>query len=133
MVGHTHQDFLPRSVATSSAFISDINIDLPAIKDFREAPGLFDFPQGYYRKVNLSYLDEKIDTLQDWQRFTKSLRGIDRLYLVNDRHVCNPIMSAYAEEQNCRYLSKLEEDGIPAIIVQCQSIRARDPMPIPNR
>ena len=116
MVRHTHQDFLPRSIVKRLSHAFE-NIDLSGVKDFRDPPDLFDYAQGYYRKISISFLDEKIDDLEDWRRFINPLHGIDRLYLVNDRHISNPIMSAYAEAVNSRYLSKFKEDGISAAIV----------------
>lgn len=117
MVGHTHQDFLPRPTSGESPAEIGSQIDLSNIKDFREPHELFDFPKGYFRKVNASFMDEHMDDLEDWKQFVNSIVGIDRLYIINDRNVSNPIMSAYANELNLRYLSQLRADGIHAIIV----------------
>jgi len=120
MVGHTHQDFLPRSIFGESLPEIDAQIDLSDMKDFREPHELFDFPKCYFRKVNASFMDEHIDDIGDWKQFINSIVGIDRLYIINDRNVSNPIMSAYANELNRRYLSQLSADGIHAIVVPAE-------------
>lgn len=120
MVGHTHQDFLPRPTPEKSPPEIDEKVDLSNIKDFREPHELFDFPKGYFRKVNISFIDEHIDDIGDWKQFINSIVGIDRLYIINDRKISNPIMSAYANELNHRYLSQLRTDGIQATIVPAE-------------
>ena len=117
MVGHTHQDFLQRVDVNAPVPEAVEHLDLSDLKDFREPLELFDYPTGYRRKINISYMDEHLDDIDDWKQFVDPLRGINRLYIVNDRSVSNPIMSAYAEELNHRYLSQLSTDGIHAIIV----------------
>ena len=117
MVGHTHQDFLPRPTSGESPPEIGAQIDLSDIRDFREPHDLFDFPKGYMRKINASFMDEYIDDIDDWKLFLNSIREIDQLYIINDRNISNPIMSAYANELDRRYLSKLKDDGIHAIIV----------------
>lgn len=120
MVGHTHQDFLPWPTSGESTPEIGAQIDLSNIKDFREPHELFDFPKRYFRKVNASFMDEHIDDIGDWKRLINSIDGIDRLYIIDDRNVSNPIMSAYANEMNRRYLSQLSADGIHAIIVPAE-------------
>ena len=117
MVGHTHQDFLSRAISSETNTEFGTGIDLTDIKDFREPLGLFDLPLGFYRKVNITYLDEQLDDIDDWRRFINSLRGIDRLYIIDDRNTINPIMNAYADELNRRYLFQLNADNIPATII----------------
>ena len=117
MVGHTHQDYLPRSATYGSTSQGNIQIDLSCIKNFTEPYELFDCPGRYFRKVSVSYLDEVLDDLGDWHRFTCALTGIDMLYIIDDRTIINPIMSAYANELNSRYIAMLQSDGIPASIV----------------
>ena len=121
MVGHTHQDFLsPEPVGFVDR--SESYSTVPSqIKDIREARELFDTPGHYFRKVNLSYLDERIDSPSDWDRLVKPLQGIDCLFIMNDRIVTNTIMQAFAANRNRRYLAKFRQDGIPALIVDpCQ-------------
>ena len=65
-------------------------------------------------------MDEHIDDIGDWRQFINSIAGIDLLYIINDRSISNPIMSAYADEQNRRYLTQLDADGINAIIVPAE-------------
>ncbi len=120
MVGHTHHDFLPRDGIDDFAAHEASRIWLSDIRDFKEAEGLFDLAGGYMRKVNLSYLDEHLDDIHDWNDFIRPLTGIDCLYVVNDRTTVNPIMREYGEELTRRYLSKLKEDGIHAVIIDPQ-------------
>lgn len=121
MVGHTHLDFLPEA---NIEYNNDTeSIDISSIKDFRVERDLFDVQGSFYRKVALSYLDEHIDDLKDWLRFTNPLLGIDLLYLVNDRDIINPIMKAYANDLNRRYLTKLKFDGIPATVINLPNAR----------
>ena len=120
MVGHTHQDFLPAPDGRTVQLDMYDKINLSEIKNFTQEIDLFDLPGKCFRKVNLSYLDEHIDNLADWNLFIKPLTGVDCLYLVNDRHTCNPIMRDFGNSQNLRYLSKLRRDNIPAVIVNEQ-------------
>ena len=116
MVGHTHQDFLLNETPASGVDTTHVAIDLSEFKDFTHTRDLFDFYGHYERKVSLSFLDEFIDDESDWKKFVKPLTGIDRLYLVNDRLITNRIMKAYAEVLNRKYVARLKQDGIPAII-----------------
>jgi hypothetical protein len=120
MVGHTHHDFLPHAGINDFATHEASRVCLSKIKDFREAECLFDLSDGYKRKVNLSYLDEHLDDVRDWNEFIRPLSGIDCLYIVNDRTTINPIMREYGKELTRRYLSRLKEDGIHAEIVDPQ-------------
>ena len=117
MVGHTHQDFLsPEPVDFVDKYESYQTVP-SQIKDIREVRELFDTPGHYFRKVNLSYLDEHIDNPSDWNRLVKPLQGIDCLFIMNDRIVTNAIMQAFAANRDRRYLAKFRQDGIPARIV----------------
>lgn len=117
MVGHTHQDYL-LEVNVDTAF-TDVyeRVDVSQIKEFSEGMGLFDTPGGYFRKVGLSYLDEHLDSLCDWNRFVRLIKGVDCLFLIDDRVYRNPIMRCYGRKLNQRYVSKLREDNIPAKVV----------------
>lgn len=116
MVGHTHQDFLLTETAVGGVDVTPVAVDLSAFEDFTHARDLFDFPSRYVRKASLSFLDEFIDDESEWMKFVASLTGIDCLYLVNDRRVTNRIMEAFAENLNRKYVARLKQDGIPAII-----------------
>ena len=117
MVGHTHQDFLSALDNPTVATNKYGQINLSEIKDFNNELDLFDIPGKCFRKVNVSYLDEYIDDLSDWNHFIKPLFGVDCLYLVDDRPVRNPIMREFGKTRNLQYLSKLQHDNIPALIV----------------
>lgn len=54
------------------------------IQDFRQERNLFD-NEHFYRKVNLSYLDEKIDSLNDFEKFVNLCKNFDILFLEDDR------------------------------------------------
>ncbi len=117
MVGHTHHDFLPawrgRRFRTRRARLKDLS----AVADFSEARGLFDLNGHYVRKVNISYLDEHLDGIHDWNEFIQAITGVDCLYIVDDRRTENKTMREFGEELTQRYLAKLAEDGIPAELV----------------
>ena len=117
MVGHTHQDFLPAPDGRTVQLDMYDKINLSEIKNFTQEIDLFDLPGKCFRKVNVSYLDEYIDDLSDWNHFIKPLIGVDCLYLVDDRPVRNPIMREFGKTRNLQYLSKLQHDNIPALIV----------------
>lgn len=117
MVGHTHQDFLSALDSPTVATNKYGQVNLLEIKDFTNELDLFDIPGKCFRKVNVSYLDEYIDDLSDWNHFIKPLIGVDCLYLVDDRPVRNPIMREFGKNRNLQYLSKLQRDNIPALIV----------------
>ena len=118
MVGHTHHDFLPPADVPDFATREASCVQLSKVKDFRDAESLFDLAGDYTRKVNLSYLDEHLDDIHDWNDFVRPLSSLDCLYIVNDRTTINPIMREYGEELTRRYLSRLKEDGIPTILVE---------------
>ena len=120
MVGHTHHDFLPPADVPDFATREASCVQLSKVKDFRDAESLFDLAGDYTRKVNLSYLDEHLDDIHDWNDFVRPLSGLGCLYIVNDRMTINPIMREYGEELTRRYLSRLKEDGIHAVIVDPQ-------------
>ena len=117
MVGHTHQDFLGATDILPGLPDKYGATDLSDIKEFDEEFELFDIPGKRFRKVSISYLDEHLDGIDDWNRFIRPLIGIDCLFLVNDRDVSNPIMREFANNRNQRYLSQLNHDKIPALIV----------------
>ena len=96
------------------------HVDLLAIRDFKETHGLFDLDGECTRKVNLSHLDEHLDGIRDWNDFIRTLSGVSRLYIVDDREPINPIMREFGEELTQRYLAKLSEDGIQATLVSCR-------------
>lgn len=116
MVRHTHQDFLQDVMGTYIPDSPDQELELALIKDASQEKDLFDYG-GFYRKMPLSYLDEHIDDLQDWDLMVSSLRGIDCLYLIDDRGVINPIMADYARVVNKQYVLRFASDGIRAVIV----------------
>ena len=91
-------------------------IDLSEIKDFSVERDLFDMPGNYFRKVSISYLDEHIDDLADWNHFSL-LMGVDYLYLINDRNISNPTMREFGNNRNQRYLSMLRLANINGKIV----------------
>lgn len=118
MVGHTHQDFLSDEISDVALSLKHGGIDLLNIKDFTNEIDLFDVPGKYFRKISISFIDEYIDNLSDWDRWFHNLIGIDCLYLINDRPISNPIMHNYGQVLNKRYLSKLHKYGIPATIIE---------------
>lgn len=118
MVGHTHQDFLSDENTDIALPLKHGTIDLFNIKDFTDEINLFDIPGKCFRKISISFIDEYIDNLSDWNRCFRHLIGIDRLYLINDRPISNPIMRNYGQLLNKKYLSKLLKDGIPATIIE---------------
>ncbi len=118
MVGHTHQDFLSEEKTDIALPLKHGEIDLSNIKDFTNEIDLFDVPGKYFRKISISFIDEYIDNLSDWDQWFHHLIGIDCLYLINDRPISNPIMHNYGQELNKKYLSKLHKYGIPATIIK---------------
>lgn len=125
MVGHTHQDYLS-DVNVDAAFTSAYEyVNVSEIREFCEAPDLFDVPGKCFRKVRLSYLDERLDSLCDWNRFVQLVKGVDCLFLIDDRIYLNPIMRDYGHELNRRYVSKLQQDNVPAKIAMDFSILHR--------
>ena len=120
MVGHTHQDFLPGLRGKGEYRQKAHHVDLSTIRDFKETHGLFDLDGACTRKVNLSHLDEHLDGIRDWNDFIRTLSGVSRLYIVDDRETINPIMREFGEELTQRYLTKLSEDGIRATLVSCR-------------
>lgn len=120
MVKHTHQDFLHD---VSDADVPELANsrqsqvpELAFIRDASQEKDLFDY-EGYFRKMSLSYLDEHIDDREDWNLMVGPLRGINCLYLIDDRIVINPIMADYARMKNCQYLRQFARDGVCAVIV----------------
>lgn len=116
MVGHTHHDYLNETTGDENA-IRTYTLDLAQIKDFTEERELFDTSGNYFRKVNLSYLDEHLDDINDWHAFISRLVDIDCLYIINDRLVSNQIMRDYGEELNLKYIARLKQDGIKSVII----------------
>lgn len=117
MVGHTHQDFLQAFDSTTTPIYEQSPVDLSEIKEFDNELNLFDISGKQFRKVPLSFLDERIDSLFDWNQFIAPLKGLDCLFLINDRCVENPVMRKFAARLNERYLAKLHHDNINARIV----------------
>ncbi len=117
MVRHTHHDYLDDATDGHFVAVCHGGTDLTAVKDFSNERELFDVKGCYFRKVNISYLDEHLDDITDWRAFTAKLVDVDCLYIINDRKTINQIMHEYGEELNHKYLSRLNRDGIRCVII----------------
>lgn len=121
MVGHTHQDFLSNEPIDDVDDVTVHAVDLSRIKDAAHERELFDTSSNYIRKVQLSFLDEHIDDMSDWEKFVRPLAGLNCLYLVDDRTILNPIMRDFADCVNRRYVAMLKKCGIPAMLTKPKS------------
>lgn len=119
MVAHVHQDFLPDPDAVQCTGASPPP-DLPEISKlrwFHEPPDLFDPPGRCFRRATLSWFDENLDAIDDWNRFCESMANIDCLVLLDDRICINPNMKAFAKERTAKYAAMLGKCGIPFLVV----------------
>lgn len=120
MVGHLHQDFLPEPLAVEIVPVS-LPPDFPKLSElrlFNEPRGIFDTCGRCFRKVGLSWLDENLDDICDWDRFAETIADIDCLILVDDRICINPIMQDYARERTARYAAMFNRCGIHFFVVR---------------
>ena len=84
------------------------------IQDIRYERNLFDYNQEKFtRKVDISLLDEKTDTPQDWECFLNSVSKVDRLILWDDRKKSeNKIYSGYLQATRQAYIWHLKQAKI---------------------
>lgn len=82
------------------------NID--EIIDYREGYCLFDLNHAITRKIDISYLDEYVDTEDDWKIVLDMLRDVEIIIVYNsDVSYSNPIIQKYREATIKAYFYRL--------------------------
>lgn len=93
--------------------ISDIPYfvgDIDKVMDFTVGYCLFDVDNLIIRKIDVNYLDEHVDTEDDWKLITTAIQSVDVIILCNcDIIYENPIVHRYREATVKSYLTRLLE------------------------
>lgn len=91
--------------------------NLDYVPQYGEEYCLFDINRPIIRQISVSELDEKIDTLEDWETFVHSLRGIDTLVVKGTEvQYENPIMNDYRGATIKAYLKRLADERIRVLL-----------------
>ena len=90
---------------------------LDSIKEWDVQYNIFDCDVPYERKLNLSYLDEHIDTEEDWQNFLIKAKELDKLYIIDDRpSVESQILQDYQEATKKAYIYRMNIDDVKFVL-----------------
>lgn len=84
--------------------------DINQVMDFSEDYCLFDVGNLVIRKIDINYLDEYVDTEEDWQSVLDAFQDVDVIVVYNcDAVYSNPIIQNYREATVKAYLCRLME------------------------
>jgi len=101
---------------------------LEELQDHHVGYNLLDYMDGIVRRtIELSELDQLIDTEDDFDTFINNHRWIDELIIVNNRpHFDNPILSRYSFNTLKSYLYRINNAGIMCFVSQYRKLRSNE-------
>lgn len=85
--------------------------DLNYINLYGVQYNLFDYYRKIYRKIELSSLEDMIDTENDWKLFVSNLKEVDVLIILDEnKKLQNPIITQYKNTMLKAIIYRLSED-----------------------
>jgi len=107
---------------TSDVRLEDYGIsenEMLFLQDCTVTRNLFDDEKELTRKINLSVLDENIDTEEDFNLFLATIEEVKTLYIFDDRpNNQNPIYKEYSDEILKAFIVWFEKHGITCKVVE---------------